>query len=286
MYRAKRKGQGRHETFDPGMLREASERLRMESDLHRAIDEQEFHLVYQPIVDTRTGLSSSMEALIRWSHPTDGGVSPATFIPVAEDTGLILPIGWWVLRTACTEAAAWVTLCGKKEAPSVNVNVSPRQFASPDMIPQIGKALASSGLPPDKLILEITETSLLEHPESAADMFRAIRELGVRVVMDDFGTGFSSLAQLERFPLNGFKMDRSFLEGLIDSKRRCAVVKAVLDLGKALEMSVTAEGVETVDQMRVLMEMKCHHHQGWYFARPMVSQEAQDMIRARKRFVA
>lgn len=286
MYKAKQKGQGGHETFDPVMLSEASKRLRMESDLRRAIDEDEFHLVYQPIVDTRTGGIASMEALIRWNHPTEGFVSPVDFIPVAEDTGLILPIGWWVLRTACEEAARWQEMCGTELAPSLNVNLSPRQFASPDMITQIRKALSLSGLVAEKLVLEITESSLLDHPESATDMFRAIRELGVRVVMDDFGSGFSSLAQLEKFPLNGFKMDRAFLDDLIVSERRRSVVKAVLALGRALSMSVTAEGVETADQMNCLMEMGCHQHQGWHFARPMAACDVQDMLVGRKRFVA
>ncbi|GEM_PF-2428753 len=286
MYRAKRKGQGKHETFDPDMLREASQRLRMESDLRRAIDEGEFHLVYQPIVDTRTGRVSSMEALIRWNHPVDGFVSPVDFIPVAEETGLIMPIGWWVLRTACAEAAAWQRLCGADLAPSLNVNLSPRQFASPDMIAQIRKALGASGLVADRLVLEITESSLLEHPECATDMFRAIRELGVRVVMDDFGSGFSSLAQLEKFPLNGFKMDRAFLDDLMESERRRAVVKAVMALGKALDMTVTAEGVETADQMGCLMGMGCFQHQGWHFARPMVAEDVREMLSDRKRFVA
>ncbi len=287
MYRAKRKGLGRHETFDPGMLREASMRLRLESDLRRALDEEEFHLVYQPIVDTRTGRIASMEALLRWVHPIEGFISPVDFIPVAEDTGLIMPIGWWVLRTACAEAEAWHQLCGGTElAPSLNVNLSPRQFASPDMIAQIRKALGSSGLVSDRLVLEITESSLLDHPESATDMFRAIRELGVRVVMDDFGTGFSSLAQLERFPLNGFKMDRAFLDDLMASERRRSVVQAVMALGKALDMSVTAEGVETADQMRCLMSMGCFQHQGWHFARPMKSEDVREMLLSRKRFVA
>ncbi len=286
MYRAKRKGLGRHEIFVPEMLREASQRLRMESDLRRAIDEQEFHLVYQPIVDTQTGRVASMEALIRWDHPTEAFVSPADFIPVAEETGLIMPIGWWVLRTACAEAAAWSAICGAESAPSLNVNMSPRQFASPDMIDQIRQALAASGMAADRLVLEITESSLLDHPESAGDMFRAIRELGVRVVMDDFGSGFSSLAQLEKFPLNGFKMDRAFLDDLMVSERRRAVVQAVMALGKALDMSVTAEGVETADQMSCLMKMGCFQHQGWHFARPAVSEKVREMLSQRKSFVA
>jgi diguanylate cyclase (GGDEF)-like protein len=286
MYRAKRKGHGQQETYDPVMLREASERLRMESDLRRAMDRGEFHLVYQPIIDTRTGAVSSMEALIRWNHPTDGFVSPADFIPVAEETGMIMPIGWWVLRTACLEAAHWQESQGAELAPSLNVNLSPRQFASPDMILQIRKALSLSGLVAEKLVLEITESSLLEHPESATDMFRAIRELGVRVVMDDFGTGFSSLAQLEKFPLTGFKMDRSFLENLLTNSRRRAVVTSILSLGKALDMRVTAEGVETAEQMHCLMGLGCFRHQGWHFARPMVAEDVRCILAERKRFVA
>ena len=219
MYRAKEQGRGRFELFDEVMRARALERLRMESDLRRALDQDELDLAYQPIFDVDTGRPVAVEALLRWSHPVRGPVSPAEFIPVAEDSGLIVPIGRWVLQRACAQVAAWRRRLPADAPLRLCVNLSARHVARPEVVSDVALALRTSGLPAESLALEITESVLMEEGEVAQAALGDLRALGVSLYLDDFGTGYSSLGYLRRFPLDALKIDRSFVEGITESSR-------------------------------------------------------------------
>ncbi len=266
MYRAKERGRSRIEIFDHAMRQRMLDRLEMERDLRTAIASEQLRLHYQPIVRLADGEVVAVEALLRWERPGRGPVGPVEFIPVAEESGLILPLGQWVLGEACTQLAAW--RAGGRPALRVSVNLSARQFGDPDLVQVVAGALAAAGLSGDALCLEITESVLMEEAEATVETLRALKALGVRLSVDDFGTGYSSLGYLKRFPVDVLKVDRSFVNGLADDPEDEAIVAAVIGLAQALKLEVVAEGVETPDQLRKLRELGCDAVQGYLCGRP------------------
>jgi diguanylate cyclase (GGDEF)-like protein len=261
LYEAKRAGRGRYRMFETGMDDLLHERREMEIDLRRALALKQFELNYQPFRDLTTGAVIGFEALLRWNHPTKGSVPPLTFIPLAEETGLIVKIGEWVLKTACMEAASWP---GER---IVAVNVSPLQFKADTLLETVSAALGRSGLPAHRLEIEITESALLDDTDNVLATLNALRDLGVKISMDDFGTGYSSLSYLQKFPFNKIKIDRSFVAGTnADSE---AILRAVAGLGSSLGMAITAEGVETPEQLARIRKERCTHVQGYLTGRPM-----------------
>ena len=268
MYRAKNQGGGRHELFDETMRARVFERLRTERTLHHAIDHDQLRLHYQPMVSLYDRSRHGVEALVRWQDPERGLVAPDQFIPLAEESGLILQIGNWVLREACRQGARWRAELGRAAPLPVNVNLAARQLAQEDLAEMIAGALSEAGLNPRDLSLEITETALLECAETPARTLAALRELGVQVLLDDFGTGYSSLSYLRQFPVDVLKIDRSFIAGLGDRPEASAIVQAVVGMGHALGLEVLAEGIETEAQAREVTRLGCDLGQGFLFARP------------------
>jgi diguanylate cyclase (GGDEF)-like protein len=278
MYRAKDLGKARCEIFDTSMLAAAEERLLVESDLRRAIDRQEFRLYYQPIVTLSGQRLCGFEALLRWQHPTRGVVPPASFIPIAEETGLIVPIGQWVLREACRQMRAWDDDFPGCADLVVNVNLSARQCLHPDLVSEVATVLEETGLPPARLKLEITESLVLEGSDRVVEILTALRDLGVQLGLDDFGIGYSALSYLRRLPVQTLKIDRSFVSE-IQKVENTAIVQAILSMASGLNMNVTAEGVETADQVARLKELACEFGQGFYFDKPLTRQDAREVVR-------
>ncbi|RYG63360.1 bifunctional diguanylate cyclase/phosphodiesterase, partial [bacterium] len=257
LYAAKADGRGVHRFYSDDMLAGAKKRQQLEDDLRHALATGGFHLAYQPVVGTADERIVGFEALVRWDHPTRGPVSPADFIPVAEECGLIEALGEWVLRTACIEAAAW-----PREV-RVAVNVSPIQFANPRLPSLVTSALARAGLPAHRLELEITEGVFLDESSSSDAMFAALKGLGVRLALDDFGTGYSSLGYLRTAPFDKIKIDQSFVRGAAQpGNRNAAIIRAIVTLADTLGMDTTAEGVEIQDEIRLVRELGCSHIQG------------------------
>ena len=261
LYEAKRAGRGRFRIFEPGMDTHLRERREMEIDLRRALALKQFELHYQPFLDLRTDTVKGFEALLRWEHPSQGNIPPLAFIPIAEENGLIVKIGEWVLRTACQEAASW------HNEMVVAVNVSPLQFKADTLLETVSTALNRSGLPAHRLEIEITESALLDNTDNVLKTLTALRELGVIISMDDFGTGYSSLSYLQKFPFNKIKIDRSFVAGTNEDS--AAILRAVASLGTSLGMAITAEGVETAEQLDRIRGENCTHVQGYLTGRPM-----------------
>ncbi|MEA2563825.1 MAG: hypothetical protein QOH06_5329 [Acidobacteriota bacterium] len=263
MYRAKSLGRARYEVFNEALHREAMDRLRLETDLRRAVQEESFGIQYQPIVCLADGRMIGFEALVRWRHPVWGLVPPDQFIQVAEETGLILPIGRWVLSEACARLQQW-----QREYPSdppltINVNLSRRQLLQVDLLDQIRCILARTKLPPESLQLEITESSILENPEAAIEFLHHLKSLNIGLCVDDFGTGYSSLSSLQQFPVNVLKIDRTFIDGMGPDGEKDEIVRAVVSLAHSLRMQVVAEGVETEGQLQRLRAMECDYGQGY-----------------------
>jgi diguanylate cyclase (GGDEF)-like protein len=277
MYRAKENGKARYEVFDHGMHARAVSRLQLESDLRQAVEQKEFCVHYQPIVSLQTGRLAGFEALVRWNHPRRGLVSPADFIPVAEETGLIVPIGEWVLQEACRHIRECQDLFPSHRALSLSVNLSARQVAQPDLLERIQDALAASQLNPHCLKLEITESVVMENAEAAALMFKQLRALGVQLSIDDFGTGYSSLSYLHRFPLNYLKIDRSFVSRLTTDNDN-AIVRTISTLARNLGMEVIAEGIETEEQYQQLKILGCEYGQGFLFSHPVDNQSVLHLL--------
>src|SRR5690349_10873590 len=278
MYRAKENGKARYEVFDHGMHARAVSRLQLESDLRQAIENKEFCVYYQPIVSLQTGRLAGFEALVRWNHPRRGLVSPADFIPVAEETGLIVPIGEWVLNEACARVRQWQIDSPSHRSLSLSVNLSARQVAQPDLLNRIKEALENSKLNPHCLKLEITESVVMENAEAAAQMFKQLRLLGVQLSIDDFGTGYSSLSYLHRFPLNYLKIDRSFVSRLTTDNDN-AIVRTISTLARNLGMEVIAKGIETEAQFQHQKMLGCEYGQGYLSSRP-VANEGVDYLLA------
>ncbi len=266
MYHAKDQGRDNCQFYRASLTEQAMQRLNLENNLRLALERGEFFLVYQPQLDLESGRILSAEVLIRWQHPEQGSISPMEFIPLAEENGLIVPIGDWVLRTACADAARWRAA---GQALRVAVNLSPRQFKNPDLVQSVLGILDETGLPPALLELEVTEGALMEDNAATLATLNALRKAGIQLSLDDFGTGYSSLSYLKRMPLNNLKVDRSFVLGLPDDQDSLAIVRAIVSLAKNLGFTVTAEGVETLEQARILKELNCEILQGYYFSRPI-----------------
>jgi len=269
LYAAKSNGKGRYAVFESGMQVRASESLEIESQMRHGLDADEFRVFYQPIVDLATGVITELEALVRWQHPTRGLLPPSVFIPVAEETGLIVRLGGWVLEQACHEAMKWDRVV-------VGVNLSPRQFQQSGLVFDVRRVLAASGLPPERLKLEITESLAMQDTDATIRTLGELHALGVEIAIDDFGTGYSSLSYLKQFPLDTLKIDRSFVDGLGHDSQDAAIVQSVVDLARSLGLSITAEGIETTTQYEQLRALGCDRGQGYLFARPMPA----DAVRA------
>ena len=277
MYQAKEHGRQSFQFFKAEMNVRAVERQSIEEDLRRALERNEFALHYQPKIDLATGAITGVEALLRWTHPTRGSISPAQFIPIAEDTGLILPIGAWVLREACTQAQAWVE--AGLPMGTIAVNVSAIELRNADFLREMLSTLCDSGLDPRSLELELTESVLMKNSGSAASVLQSIREKGVRIAIDDFGTGFSSLSYLRKFPLDALKIDQSFIRQIVTSSDDTAIVSAIISMGQSLKLRVIAEGVETTEDLTFLQQLKCDEAQGYYFSRPVPAERCADLLR-------
>ena len=272
LYRAKENGRGTFAYFEEALNQRAQLRSRLEADLRVAIREGQFEMLFQPLFDLASGAISSFEALIRWHHPTRGLVSPLDFIPVAEETGLIIPIGEWAMRAACREAAQW------PDGIRVAVNVSSIQFSHPALAETVLSALAGGGLSPDRLEIELTESIFLEGDEATLANLHRLRALGVRIALDDFGTGYSSLSYLQSFPFDKLKIDQSFIRNLLARPGASAVVRAIIELAAALGMETTAEGVEDPAQLEELRLQGCSTVQGYLFSRPINAQAVQALL--------
>jgi len=278
MYRAKSAGKAQHATFDATMKADIITRLDLETDLRHALEQNELRVHYQPIVAMEGGTVTEVEALVRWQHPTRGLVYPAEFIPVAEETGLIVPLGQWVLEEACRQIAEWQKRYPKNPPLMVSVNLSPRQFQQPTLIGVVAHALLASGLPATSLKLEITEGVLMRDTEATIATLWKLKELGIKLAIDDFGTGYSSLAYLKRLPFDVLKIDRSFVSGVGTSDEDTAIVQAVIAMAKSLRLAVTAEGVETAEQAVLLRSWDCHLGQGYFFARPLTPTDLAGLL--------
>jgi diguanylate cyclase (GGDEF)-like protein/PAS domain S-box-containing protein len=274
---ARNSGGDRVVVFEPVMQEAVQARFELESELRRAIDQAEFVLNYQPIVDMRTGELVGAEALIRWDHPVHGRIAPSVFIPLAEETGLIDEIGAWVFRTACAEAARWAALSPGR-VPRVSINLSAHQLADPQLTWTLQAAMAHAKATPSWVTLELTESMLMQNSSASLERLHAIRALGVQIAIDDFGTGYSSLAYLERFPITHIKIDRSFVTPLDEPGRGAGVVHAIIEIGRALGLTTVAEGIETPTQLRRLRELGCGFGQGYLFSRPLARDAMADLV--------
>jgi diguanylate cyclase (GGDEF)-like protein len=276
MYRAKAAGGGARQ-YIPEMHAGMIERLELETDLRQALAREQLYLVYQPIVDLQTGRLSGAEALLRWQHPTRGVVSPADFIPVAESSGMIVPIGEWVLRQACRDARRWDEIPGG-EALSVSVNLSGRQLQTTELPSMVPQALLEAGLAADRLTLEMTESVLIDRNDETLALLHELRRIGVRLAIDDFGTGYSSLSYLHRFPVDIVKVDRSFIELLTGEADETSLVGSIIRIGQGMRVTTVAEGIEDPTQLKALQRLGCDRGQGYHFARPMSAADFESYI--------
>jgi diguanylate cyclase (GGDEF)-like protein/PAS domain S-box-containing protein len=277
LHEAKSHGGGRLEVFDPSMRTRVLQRLELETELRQAIDRNELRLHYQPKVDLTTRQIVAFEALIRWEHPTRGLIGPDRFIPLAEENGLILPMGDWVMWEACRQARVWSdTLAGFGDI-TVNLNLSGRQFQQPGLLDQSRYILKETRLPPERIGLEITESAVMDDVDLTIELFRGLKDLGVLLAIDDFGTGYSSLAYLKRFPVDILKIDRSFISRLSETDNQ-AIVSTIIHLGHALKMRIIAEGIEDEPQAAQLREMHCDMGQGYLFARPVPPERVPHLL--------
>ena len=276
MYQAKENGRQSYQFFKPAMNVRAVERQSIEEGLRRALERQEFALHYQPKINLKTGEITGAEALLRWTHPTRGSVPPAQFIPVAEDCGLILPIGNWVLREACKQARAWVD--AGLPAMTMAVNISAMEFRDENFLEGVFAILSETGLDPRSLELELTESVLMKHAESTASILKTLRARGVQVAVDDFGTGYSSLSYLRKFPIDALKIDQSFVRQITTAPDETTIVTAVISMGRSLKLRVVAEGVETPEELAFLQAHQCDEAQGYYFSRPVPPQQFAKLL--------
>jgi predicted signal transduction protein with EAL and GGDEF domain len=262
LYRAKREEPGSWRFFAPEMSDRLEARHKVETELRSAVAKSEFEIFYQPVYNVKSGKISSFEALLRWKHPVRGIVMPDEFIPIAEETGLMVPIGEWVLRQACAEASGW------PERISLAINLSPAQFKSKVLVERVSESLAAAGLPASRLELEITESVLMQNTESTLAVLNNLRRIGARISMDDFGTGYSSLSYLRSFPFDKIKIERSFIRDLTKREGASAIVRAIAGLGGSLNLATTAEGVETQEQLAIVKAEGCTEVQGYLFSLP------------------
>jgi diguanylate cyclase (GGDEF)-like protein len=278
MVQAKKLGKGRFELFDLSMRQHAVTRLELESRLRSALGRKEFHLHYQAIQELHTGRITGFEALLRWNPPGHAPVPPAEFIPLAEETGLIIPIGEWVLREACRQMRAWQDQHPRTPPLAINVNISSRQFTHPALVQQVARILAETGLEPDSLRLEITESTFIQNVELAARILSDLQQIGVQFQIDDFGTGYSSLSYLHQFPVNTIKIDRTFIGRIGQDGHNAEIVRTILLLARDLGMGTIAEGIETEDQLAQLKDLDCQLGQGFFIARPMEPKRVEALL--------
>jgi diguanylate cyclase (GGDEF)-like protein len=273
MYEAKRAGRGDYAIFNASMHEDAAGRLTLQTDLRRAVERGEFNLAYQPIVDPATGAIRSFEALLRWDHPVRGATSPADFIPVAEEIGLIREIDRWVMRKACEQLAEWQRIIGIPDL-RLSINTSVAGFVEPDFVAILSAVLREFDIQPQALELEITEGIFLHPSTEIAETIAAVRAMGVRIALDDFGTGYSSLSYINRYPIDTIKIDKSFIDSVGTNRQTRAIVELIVKLGVALDLNIIAEGVETQAQTEILMQLGCSAIQGYHFARPLSGSDA------------
>jgi EAL domain-containing protein (putative c-di-GMP-specific phosphodiesterase class I) len=279
MYAAKSAGKAAWTRFEPRMRQEVVNHARLGSELHNAIIRHELYLAYQPVFDIVTGKLSGCEALVRWKHPVRGPVSPGEFIPVAERSGLIVPLGAWVLREACEQLARWHAVYGPDALKAINVNVAARQLRDVNFVDEVAAVLSETGLTPRQLVLEVTESSVLDGRQ-VRETLQSLHELGVKLALDDFGTGSSSLSLLRAFPVDVLKLDKSFVDGICDGedRGRLAVAAAVAQLAETLGLSAVAEGIETEEQLDRLRELGYRLGQGFFLARPLPPEEFAEIM--------
>jgi predicted signal transduction protein with EAL and GGDEF domain len=274
---------GRPQVYEPKQATEARRRFSIETELRRALDKDQLDLFYQPLINLKSGQVAGFEALARWTHEDRGEISPTEFIPVAEESGLILHLGRWAMDKATRTLADWDRQAGDKLPLHVAVNLSAIQVARDDIPAMVESTLKSTGLTGERLTLELTESSIVQNPARATRVFDALKALDTTVAMDDFGTGYSSLAYLQRLPIDVLKIDKSFVSGMMVDPDAVAIVRAVLSLAEALGMSTTAEGIETVELATTLATLGCASGQGFYFARPLEAKAALKYWKSRKR---
>jgi diguanylate cyclase (GGDEF)-like protein/PAS domain S-box-containing protein len=278
MYRAKSSGKARHEIFDGAMHAQANKVLQLETDLRHALERNEFAVHYQPIVALQDFRLRGFEALVRWQHPERGFISPVDFIPIAEESGLIIQLGEWVLREACTQMERWQKIFPAEPPLYVAVNLSGKQFIQQDLIKQVSDILMETEIDPHGLKLEITESMVMDNVEQATEMLKQLRALGLKLSIDDFGTGYSSLSYLHRFPVNTLKIDRSFVTRMSDNNENREIVRTIVTLAQTLGMDVVAEGVETNEQLAMLCHLGCECGQGYFFSKPVDAKGAEKII--------
>ena len=277
MYQAKALGKGQYQIYNQKMHQRAVERLQLEIDLRKALKNNEFTLHYQPIICLKTGHISGFESLVRWQHPQHGIISPGKFIPVAEETGLIIPLGIWVLKEACKQIKIWQQKYHSFISLTVNVNVAVQQFSYSSLIEEIDKILVQTQLPAQCLKLEITESAIMENSDFAHGILQQLRDRDIKICIDDFGTGYSSLSYLHQFPVDNLKIDRSFVSRIKSIEEPNKVIDAIVNLAHHLDISVTAEGIETKEQLDYIKKVNCEYGQGYYFSKPLNSEAVEAM---------
>jgi diguanylate cyclase (GGDEF)-like protein len=278
MYRAKSKGKAQHQVFDQTMHKYAINKLQLETEMHHALQRGEFCLYYQPIINLEMSNLKGFEALIRWNHPERGVIPPNEFILAAEENGLIIPLGRWILYESCRKLREWQINNPWASSLSVSVNLSTKQFMQSDLYEQVAAALISTQLDPRCLKLEITESQVMENSDKAVSMMNRLREMGVELSLDDFGTGYSSLSYLHRLPIDYIKIDRSFVNRMVESKENGEIVYTIIKLAQNLKMKVIAEGIETPDQLAQLHLLNCEYGQGYFFSRPLEARKTGTFI--------
>lgn len=281
MYRAKALGKNRYELFDPVLGERAQARMFMAIDLRDAIERNQLVAFYQPKIDLHSRSVTGFEALLRWQHPKLGLVAPTEFIPIAEETGLIIPIGEWVLNQACLQLMVWHAKYPRTPPLSMNVNLSVKQLSDPKLVGRVARILAETGIPPETLKLELTESSLIADIESARDVLTSLQALRVGLKLDDFGTGYSSLSYLRTLHFDSLKIDPSFVQRVATDRKTRAIVETIVELARALHMNVVAEGIETEDQLAGLIDAGCHTGQGFLFSRPIPAEAAEKLLETR-----
>jgi diguanylate cyclase (GGDEF)-like protein/PAS domain S-box-containing protein len=284
LYRAKDLGRSRHVVYHPSMRTRAREQLQFETDLRRAVGRNELRVLFQPIVSLTTGLPTGSEALVEWHHPGRGRIPPSDFIPMAEETGLILPIGNWVLRESCKQVKAWAGMCQAGPTPTVSVNLSARQLLHAELVDQVRAAISDAGIVPAQLRLEVTESVIMENAGPASLLLTQLKALGVHLLIDDFGTGYSSLSYLHNFRFDTLKIDRSFVSRIDTAQKNVELVRTILSLARALGMAAVAEGVETEGQVAQLQILKCDFAQGFFFSRGVEGQQFGAMLAEGKKW--
>jgi EAL domain-containing protein (putative c-di-GMP-specific phosphodiesterase class I) len=278
MYLAKERGKGRYQMFEPSMHAAALDRLRLKADLQQALTDNDLTLVYQPIVDLETGLVSGAEALVRWHHPERGPVRPDEFIPLAEETGLIVALGRAVMQQALNEAAALTRLCGGIAPITMAINLSARQLQEPRLVAEVRAAMETCGVLPENIVLELTETRMMADVDTTIVRLHELRDLGVRLAIDDFGTGYSSLNYIRDFPIDVLKIDRSFIGTLDASASVPALTEAIFEMAAALDVDAVAEGIETAAQMQIVQRLGCRYGQGYAMHRPMPAADLERLV--------